>query len=347
MQAHDNPFEEILGLSAGARAIRAFGARAAAVDAPVLLTGESGTGKGLLARAIHRASPRSRGPFVVVNCAGVPDSLFESEFFGHSRGAFTGAQQAHRGLLEQSHNGTLMLDEIGELALPLQAKLLTALEEGEFRRLGGERTVRVDLRLVAATSVDLHQAVRLGTFRNDLFHRLMVLVHRLPALRERPGDLDVFVEHLLPRLARKYGRAQPRIEDAALERLRASAWPGNVRQLQHTLEAALLACDGTMIRCRHLPDAILRADPPAATQNDSTLRGPSQSDTDYARPPVGRYSFFGSVHEEHRVIRETLRRCRGNKTRAAAELGMARNTLRAKLRAMDAERASGQAPTDD
>src|SRR5690606_7480901 len=249
-----------------AASIRGFGRRAAGVDAPVLLTGESGTGKGMLARAIHEASARARGPFVAVNCAGVPDSLFESEFFGHTRGAFTGAQHAHRGLFEQADRGTLLLDEIGELALPLQAKLLTALEDGEIRRIGGERVIRVDFRLIAATSVDLERAVANGSFRADLYHRLLVLAYRLPALRERGDDIDVFVAELLPRLARRYDRPAPLLDPAAAERLRAAAWPGNVRQLAHALEAAILAADTGRIRVGHLPDSILRPPHPEPAQ---------------------------------------------------------------------------------
>ena len=337
MSELNDPFHAILGASQAAASIRAFGRRAAAVDAPVLLTGESGTGKGLLARAIHCASKRARGPFIAVNCAGVPDTLFESEFFGHTRGAFTGAQQAHRGLLEQAHHGTLLLDEIGELAPPLQAKLLTALEEGEFRRVGGERTIQVDLRLIAATSVDLDQAVERGDFRRDLFHRLLVLAFRLPALRERDGDVDLFIHDLLPRLATKYHRSPPAIDPLAAERLRAASWPGNVRQLAHALEAAILACDGHRLRLRHLPDSILRA--PKARRDDA-LPGAAAPLASSAPPtnaypageaPRGRYSFYGSATDERRLILDTLRRCRGNKTRAAAALGMARNTLRAKL----------------
>jgi DNA-binding NtrC family response regulator len=339
-----------------------FGRRAAAVDAAVLITGESGTGKGLLARAIHAASRRVRGPFVAVNCAGVPDSLFESEFFGHSRGAFTGAQQAHKGLLEQAHNGTLLLDEIGELATPLQDKLLTAIEEGEFRRVGGERVVQVDLRVVAATSADLEAAVAAATFRRDLYHRLLVLSFRLPPLRERGNDIDLFIETFLDRLARKYQRRQPSLEPDALAHLRAAPWPGNIRQLAHTLEAAILACDGLRIGARHLPDTIMRAfdpiappaarpiDPirhePGAVRETWPTAAPRTFAEDAAATPRAawpgsasatgpRYSFYGTAEAEQQRILDTLRACRGNKTRAAAALGMARNTLRAKLAAIE------------
>jgi DNA-binding NtrC family response regulator len=322
MSESSTAFELILGTSSAAAAIRDFGSRAARVDAPVLLTGESGTGKGLLARAIHSASLRARAPLVAVNCAGVPESLFETEFFGHSRGAFTGAQQAHRGLLEQAHGGTLFLDEIGELAPSLQAKLLTAIEDGEFRRLGGERLVRVNARLIAATSIDLELAVETGAFRRDLFHRLLVLAFRLPALRERDGDIDLFVRDALDRFGARYGRPGIRLDARAHAHLRSHPWPGNVRQLMHAIEAAVLACDGDVVEPHHLPASLL-------------LRNRTASGIDHAPEPVHareRYSFYGSSIDERRHIEDVLRRCRGNKTRAAELLGMARNTLREKLK---------------
>ena len=361
------PFDRILGASAEAEAVREFGRRAAAVDAPVLLMGESGTGKGLLARAIHEASTRARRAFVAVNCAGVPETLFESHFFGHDRGAFTGAQQMHRGLFEQADGGTLFLDEVSELPVVLQAKLLTALEDGEIRRLGSERIVRVSPRLIAAAGCDLLDAVRRRAFRRDLYHRLVVLLYELPALRDRPGDIEALADAFLEAGARRYGLARRSIDAAALERLRRYPWPGNVRELAHAVEAALLACDGPRILVRHLPEGVRdgRA-PDAATALDRGGRGdpggghdvPTDGSAPYPgyafRPPgIGypaapgagsppgavparvrgmRYSFLGSAHEERRRIADALEACRGNKTRAAEMLGMARNTLRAKLR---------------
>ena len=362
-------FDRFLGASAEADAVREFGRRAAAVDAPVLLTGESGTGKGLLARAIHEASARTRHAFVAVNCAGVPETLFESHFFGHDRGAFTGAQQSHRGLFEQADGGTLFLDEVSELPLALQAKLLTALEDGEIRRLGSERVVRVSPRLIAAAGCDLLDAVRRRAFRRDLYHRLVVLSCTLPPLRDRPGDVDALAACFLEAAARRYALPPRRFDDAALERLRRHAWPGNVRELAHAVEAALLACDGPRILLRHLPPGVRdgaagmaslpvwgegaapghvadgsvgRGDVVAGSRSDAAgpagAGGPA-SRNGGAGPPVrargGRYSFFGSAHEERRRIAAALEACRGNKTRAAEMLGMARNTLRAKLREGD------------
>ena len=305
------------------------------MDATVLLTGESGTGKGLLARAIHTASGRGSRPLVAVNCASVPDPLFESEFFGHARGAFTGAQQVHRGLLEQADGGTLFLDEIGELSPSLQAKLLTAIEDREFRRVGGERVVRVNVRVIAATSLDLERAVAAGEFRRDLFHRLLVLAYRLPALRERNGDIDLFIDGFLSRFAARYDRAVRAVDEAALVRLRAHAWPGNIRQLAHAIEAAVLACDGPRLAARHLPASLLDAVPPASATAEPA---PAVADGAAAR---FRYARYGSAAEERRRIEDALRRWRGNKTRAAAELGMARNTLREKLKRLDVAGTEG------
>jgi DNA-binding NtrC family response regulator len=316
--------------------MRAFGERAAAVDAAVLLTGESGTGKGLLARAIHAASSRAKAGLVAINCASVPETLFESEFFGHVRGAFTGAQQTHRGLLEQADRGSLFLDEVGELPPGLQAKLLTALEDGEFRRVGGERPVRVDVRFIAATGVDLERAVSERRFRRDLYHRLLVLAYRLPPLRERGDDVELFAHHFLERFARRYNRPIRGFEPASLRRIREHAWPGNVRQLAHAIEAAVLACDGPRIIVRHLPEPVLQsvaAATPSSVDDDAAA---SAALTSAGRRV--RYSHFGSASDEQRRIDEALRRWRGNKTRAAEDLGMARNTLRAKLRVRRPER---------
>lgn len=324
--------DSILGESDAARAIRDFGRRAAAVDATVLVTGETGTGKGLLARAIHAESARARAAFVSINCASVPDTLFESEFFGHARGAFTGAQQAHRGLLEQADRGTLFMDEIGELAPALQAKLLTALEDGEFRRLGGERAVRVDVRVITATGVDLDRAVSAGRFRRDLLHRLLVLAFHLPPLRERGDDVLLFAHHFLERFARRYTRPVRGFDNSAVSRIAAHPWPGNIRQLAHAIEAAVLACDGTRILARDLPESVLRA--PASSGDDAADNAPIVPGAATNGRRI-RYSHFGSPAEERRRIEDALRRWRGNKTRAAADLGMARNTLRNKLRECD------------
>ena len=314
-----HPLDTIVGESDAALEIRRFAERAAAVDATVLITGESGTGKGVLARAIHACSARARAPFVAVNCASVPESLFESEFFGHARGAFTGAHQARRGLFEQAHTGTLFLDEIAELPPPLQAKLLTTLEDGEVRRVGAERAARVDARIIAATNTDLPAAVRARTFRADLYHRLMILAFRIPPLRDRGNDVDLLLRTFLDRFALRYGRSIRGYEPAAWARLRHHPWPGNVRQLAHAVEAAVLACNGPRIATRHLPFLLLDGEPTAPADSPPPER-------------PRRYSFYGSPADELKRIDDVLRRCHGNRTRAAALLGMSRNTLRAKLR---------------
>jgi transcriptional regulator with PAS, ATPase and Fis domain len=277
----------------------------------VLLTGESGTGKGVLAAAIHAASGRARYPIIAVNCAGVPAALFESEFFGHARGAFTGAVQARRGLLEQANRGTLFLDEIGELDVHLQAKLLTALETGEFRRVGAETVLRSDARIIAATGVELQDAIARGDFRLDLYHRLLVLAFHLPPLRERDGDCLELAAHFLHNAALKHRRDARAFDDRALERIARCTWPGNIRQLAHAIEAAVLVCDGHTVRAAHLPARIMHHA--------------------HAGEPPNRYSFFGSRAEERQRIESALRAYRGNKTRTARALGMARNTLRARL----------------
>jgi DNA-binding NtrC family response regulator len=339
-------FHDILGRSGAAQEMSRFGQRAATVDAPVLITGESGTGKGLLARAIHTHSHRAARTFVAVNCAGIPESLFESEFFGHSRGAFTGAHESRRGLFEQAHGGTLFLDEIGELPLPLQAKLLTALEDGEIRRLGAERTQAVDVRVIAATGVNLEDAVRQGTFRRYLYHRLLDLSFRIPPLRQLEGDIDFLAQHFLETSRRKYQRQILGLEPGARARLLNYTWPGNVRELAHAIEAAVLACDQPRIRIQHLPPTILAPTTHGAgTSNGHHAphsgrgNGSGNGNGDHATPtpPIGRYSFYGDPDDERHHIRETLRRFHGNKTRAATALGMARNTLRLKIRSLGLE----------
>jgi DNA-binding NtrC family response regulator len=309
----------IIGSSRAAAQIRDFARLAAGVDAPVLITGETGTGKGVLAAAIHHGSRRHRGRFVAINCAGVPESLFESEFFGHARGAFTGAHQARRGLFEQAHSGTLFLDELGELSLPLQAKLLTAMEQGEVRRLGSEAPLAVDVRLIAATGADLDAAVAAGSFRLDLLHRLLVLAFHLPPLRERGPDILLLARHFLCTFAARHGKPVGDLHPATMRLVERHPWPGNIRQLAHAMEAAVLLSRGPLIGPGDLPARIM--------QQGSA-----------AQPPPSRYSFYGSPAEERRRIVDALRMQAGNLTRAARALGMARNTLRTRMRQLRIDR---------
>jgi transcriptional regulator with PAS, ATPase and Fis domain len=319
----NDPFERIIGQSRAAHAIRVFGRRAASVDAPVLVLGESGTGKGVLARAIHEASPRAKAPFVAVNCAAIPEALFESEFFGHVRGAFTGAQYAHRGLFEQAHGGTLFLDEIGELPMIAQAKLLTAIEDRLVRKVGAERTSQVDMRVVSATACDHAVAVASGRFREDLFHRLSVLSFVIPPLRDRREDIEILTRHMLDAASARYRRTPPALPDETIEILKHHHWPGNVRELANVIERALLNSTNGTLHGRSI-SFVTRA-----------VVTPSR----HALAPQARYSFAGDDDAERRAIEDALAACHGNKTHAARMLGMSRNTLLNKLR--DRARAAG------
>jgi transcriptional regulator with GAF, ATPase, and Fis domain len=226
--------------------------RVARSRATVLVRGESGTGKELIARALHDASPRSGHPYVAVNCAALPETLLESELFGHEKGAFTGAGAVQKGRFELANGGTLFLDEVGELSLPAQSKLLRALQERQIERVGGRRAMAVDVRIVAATNKDLEGAVARGEFRLDLFHRLSVVTVTLPPLRERREDVPALAEHFLAELAAENGRAAPRLSPEAEEALVHFDWPGNVRQLRNALEQALVSIAGDVIHARDL-----------------------------------------------------------------------------------------------
>jgi DNA-binding NtrC family response regulator len=302
----------IIGASRAAAEVREFARIAAGVDAPVLITGETGTGKGVLAAAIHGGSRRAKARLVAVNCAGVPESLFESEFFGHARGAFTGASNTRRGLFEQAHGSTLFLDEIGELTPALQAKLLTTIEQGEVRRLGSETPLHVDARIVAATGVEIEDAVAHGRFRLDLYHRLLVLSYHLPPLRERGGDIVLLARHFLCTFAARHSRRVGDLHPSTIRLMERHPWPGNIRQLANAIEAAVLLARGPLILPADLPGRIM--------QREST---PS------AAP--ARYSFYGTTGEERERILRALRECHGNLTRSARTLGMARNTLRRRM----------------
>jgi Nif-specific regulatory protein len=234
-----------------------FIARAAPSDATVLIRGESGTGKELVARALHRSSRRSEGPFVAINCATLSETLLESELFGHEKGAFTGALVTKPGKLEVAHRGTVFLDEIGEIPLPLQAKLLRALELREFERVGGTRPIRVDVRLLAATHRDLEAAIGDGSFRQDLFYRLNVLSVTLPQLAERREDIALLARHFAARCAERQGRRVTGLTPAAREALLAYGWPGNVRELANAVERAVVLGEGEQIRLEDLPETIV------------------------------------------------------------------------------------------
>lgn len=314
----DLPFEDTIPASVLRRAARS--------PASILLTGETGTGKTTLARRIHELSKRSRRPFVSVNCAGIPGALFESELFGHERGAFSGALQSRRGLMSAADGGTLFLDEVGELPLPQQAKLLTALDEGHIRPVGSERIRTVDVRVVSATGRELEAAVRDGRFRLDLLHRLAVIRFRLPALREEPRRIGPLARQLLAGLARRYGRpAPPSLSGEALAWLVARRWSGNLRELGHCLEAALVL-SGAPARIDR--DALEAAAPPDVVVGAAGGRPPGETGAVVA-PPGPPVSAPGP--EERDRIVAALRATGGNRTRAARALGMSRSSLRRRI----------------
>ncbi len=300
----------IIGSSSSLRAFLDDLRLAADSDATVLLFGESGTGKELAAHAIHEGSPRRNRPFVVVNCAAIPESLVESELFGHRKGSFTGATEDRKGKFESAGEGTIFLDEIGDLPLPAQARLLRVLQEGEVDKVGASAPVRVDVRVVAATRVDLEARVREGTFREDLWYRLNVIPLRIPPLRERPGDVPLLVEHLLVKHAQRHSRPVPRIEPAALDRLERYDWPGNVRELENLLERLVVLGRSETIAATDLPEALRR---------DAPRFGGARMDL----PPGG----IVLEDVERGLIEEALRRSAGNQSSAARFLGISRQTL--------------------
>ncbi|MCG5244002.1 acetoacetate metabolism transcriptional regulator AtoC [Azospirillum doebereinerae] len=301
-------------------------AKVAKSTATVLVTGESGTGKELVAAAIHYNSPRSAGPFVKVNCAAVPEGLLESEFFGHEKGAFTGAAARRRGRFEQAEHGTLFLDEIGDISASLQVKLLRVLQEREFERVGGTDLVRIDTRVIVATNKNLEEMVRQGQFRQDLYFRLNVVTLRTVPLRERPEDIRLLASHFLQRFAAENRIDVTGFDDQAMACLMAHGWPGNIRELSNAVERAVVMSTGPLIFCEDLPEQLAcRGDDPA----EPSL-GPSPEPD---HPPVaGGTPLRDQVSRfEARVVAETLARNGGNRMRTAQDLGISRRSLLYKL----------------
>jgi two-component system response regulator FlrC len=299
----------------------------------VMLLGESGTGKEVLARLIHRLSPRSSGPWVAVNCAALPGELLESELFGHERGAFTGAGDRRTGKIELADKGTLLLDEISELPLPLQAKLLRVLQEREVDRVGGARPVPVDVRVIATSNRDLAEMVARKEFRADLYYRLCVYPIVLPALRDRPEDVPPLAQALLAEIAIRLGRAAPELAPGALACLEAYAYPGNVRELGNILERALVRCRSPRLGAEHLDPMLRGPSSPAAEMV------PSRSSPLGGGPLGGAGLPLDLSALERLAIAEALKRVGGNRTHAARLLGISLRTLRNKLRAFRAEAA--------
>jgi len=329
---------EILGqASAMQEVFRAIG-RLSQSTATVLITGESGTGKELVARALHRHSPRAAGPFVAINTAAIPKDLLESELFGHERGAFTGAQTVRRGRFEQAEGGTLFLDEIGDMPLDLQVRLLRVLADGEYYRVGGHAVQRATVRIIAATHRDLDERVRHGTFREDLLHRLNVVRLRLPALRERAGDIASLARHFLRKSARELAVEPKDLSDAAMQALAAFPFPGNVRQLENVCHWLTVMAPGQRIDVADLPQEVRAAGQLDAASADSGWI--EALDRELARALATGESAVGDrlQHElERALIRRSLAFTGGHRMEAAARLGWGRNTLTRKIQELGLE----------
>ncbi len=290
----------------------------------VLITGESGTGKELIARALHEHGPRASRPLVAINCAAIPETLLESELFGHERGAFTDAHQRKPGQFELAHGGTLFLDEVGELTPATQAKLLRVLEREEFLRVGGSQPISVDVRIVAATNRDLESLVQAGTFRADLYYRLNVVRIDLPPLRDRPEDVIPLLEHFFALKTRTLQVAPKRLTAAALAALERYHWPGNVRELENLVERLLVLVDGEVVGVEDLPEHVQRGEPPARSARELVLSG--------------RRTLQQAVDEfEREIIEAALERTQWNQTRAAAVLGTTRRILRYRMHQLGIE----------
>jgi DNA-binding NtrC family response regulator len=328
---------ELLGGSPPIERLRLLIRQVARTQATVLIQGESGTGKELVARALHKESPRASAPLIKVNCAAIPDNLIESEFFGHEKGAFTGALNKREGRFELAHGGTILLDEISEIAPSVQAKLLRVLQEREFERVGGARTIKVDVRVIATTNRRLEQAVQRKEFREDLFFRINVVPIHVPPLRDRREDILYLAEHFLHWFARKHGCAAERLSDSCAGILSGHPWPGNVRELQNVIErAVILAGDSPVIEPVHLclgsfsgplaPAPIPAPAPESPAPASVCACPPGQA------PPAENPNHFPPLHElEKRHIYAALERCSNNRTQAARVLGISVRTLRNKL----------------
>ncbi len=310
----------IVGVSREWKDVLAQASKVAEAETTVLLTGESGTGKEVVARFLHSSSRRSRGPFVALNCAALPDTLLESELFGYERGAFTGAHATKPGRIELAQGGVLFLDEVAETSPSIQAKLLRVLQEKEFQRLGGTRTIRADVRVLAATNRDLRVGLEDGSFRRDLYYRLGVFEIRIPPLRERPDDILPLAGSLLEEIGAELGRAAPGLSRDAREALLVHAWPGNVRELRNVLERASILCDGGLVTRQQLVLPLVRLD---------AGRAPAEPTVASTSSPVP----TGSLDDlERSAIERALLEAHFNKTRAARALGLTRRQLYGRLR---------------
>ena len=308
-------FEGIVGVSEEMRQVLTILPRVAQIDSTVLVTGESGTGKDLIARPIHAASRRPHGPFVSVSCAALPENLLESELFGHVKGAFTGAIAARKGLLEEARGGTFFLDEIGEAPLPVQAKLLRVLEDRSIRRLGDNRSIQVDVRMVAATNRDLQSAMREKLFREDLFYRLNVVPIHVPPLRERGGDIPPLVAHFIKKYHGKIKKQVSGVSPQAMTLLMAYRWPGNVRELENVIQRMMVVAKGDTLDVQDFPPEISGKEVPREKAKD--LKGMTRESAGLA---------------EKNLILDSLAKSGGNVTQAARSLGISRVTLQKKMK---------------
>ena len=310
----------LIGTSTAMRSVFDIIEKVAATPSTVLITGESGTGKELVARALHTRSLRADAPYIRVNCAAIPDTLIESELFGYEKGAFTGAVTDKPGRFELADGGTLFLDEIGEISTEMQVKLLRAIQESEFERVGGVKTKRVDVRLITATNRDLAAEVAAGNFREDLFYRLNVVPIRLPPLRERADDIPLLARHILRKYAQRLHKPGAEISDDALDRLRGYAWPGNIRELENVLERTLLFCEGPRIDTPDLPAEVnlsTTAPPPMLPEGVTQLKEAVKLTT---------------RRIEQEMIERALTDTGGNVTHTAKQLGISRKSLQTKMK---------------
>jgi DNA-binding NtrC family response regulator len=332
----ESPLAGVIGDSPAFRAVLEQARQIAGLDEtpPVLITGETGTGKGLVARTIHGASPRATRPFIEVNCTALPATLMEAELFGHERGAFTDAKESRMGLFEAADGGFLFLDEVGDVELTLQGKLLRAVEDRTVRRVGGNRDRRIDVRILAATNRDLERDAQREQFRRDLYFRLAVIILHLPPLRNRGSDILLLAQHYLSRFNAKYGKQVRQFDPRARELLLAYPWPGNVRELSHVIERAVLWSRGSTLDPEHLslttpgpaPDTGERpAEAAAAAQAEPAPAGATGTTS---LPPPG----MDLERWERAMIEQALRECDGNQTRAAQRLKISRDTLRYRLK---------------
>jgi two-component system response regulator AtoC len=314
-----HPFVDIVGRDEKMVELFDLVGQVADSDATVLVTGESGTGKELIARAIHRQSRRSQRPFVAVNCTAIPEHLIESELFGHERGAFTGAVQRRIGKFELAHSGTLLLDEIGSMRLDMQTKLLRALQEREIERVGGERTIKVDVRIVAATNADLRELVKAKAFRDDLYYRLNVIPVFVPPLRSRKSDIGLLVQYFLAKYNRQFNRQVRGFSLAAMDALQAYNWPGNVRELENIVERLVVISKHETIQLRDFPLDLQSAHTPLVEQLEEEG-----------------YDLRKAVQQfEREYIRRVLEKTHWNQTMAARMLGIHRNTLLGKIEQLE------------